>query len=198
MGGHLSGRKRWRNRAAVETVMELDLIQLNRAGCLEPGWQGRWRCTKNGEASEWVDVRTELDHLTITFLTCDTRGRQHPTLQTINIDRVRCRFGGNRPFFLCPGGVNCGRRVSKLYRPDGCYIMCRFCHKLTFASQSETERHRAHRRADKIRRRLGGESGLYEKPRGMHRKTFEKLRAAYFEAERKSEEKFILRSARCG
>ena len=178
MGGHLSGRKRWRNSAAVEEIREFDLNELNRAGCLEPGWQGRWQFTKSGETSDSVELHTELDHISVAFRTCDSRGKYHTTRQIINIVHIRCRFGGNRPFFLCPGGVNCGHRVTKLYHPRGGYILCRHCHKLTYASQSKSELGRARRRADKIRRRLGGESGLFEKPKGMHRKTFQKLKDA--------------------
>jgi hypothetical protein len=40
--------------------------------------------------------------------------------ETVRIVRVSCRFGGTRPYFVCPGVVNgtaCGRRVAKLYRP---------------------------------------------------------------------------------
>ena len=41
--------------------------------------------------------------------------------ETVRIVRVPCRFGGTRPYFICPGVVNgipCGRRVVKLHGPE--------------------------------------------------------------------------------
>jgi hypothetical protein len=49
--------------------------------------------------------------------------------ETIDIVRVPCRYGGTRPYFICPGVVNgiaCGRRVAKLYGPRR-YFLCRHC-----------------------------------------------------------------------
>ena len=73
-----------------------------------------------------------------------------------------CRFGGTRPYFICPGVVNgiaCGRRVAKLYGP-GRYFLCRHCYRLAHASQSEDNMDRTLRRANKIRQRLGGDPGM--------------------------------------
>lgn len=199
MGGYRSGRRRWRNRGTVEATRSLDLNQLNRAGCLEPGWQGRVPFTISGKVLDSADVHVGFDHVSLSFQTCDARGRHHKTRQIIRMAHVRCRFGGSRKFFRCPGvvdGVACGRRVLKLYWPDGGYILCRHCHRLTFASQSEDQWDRAYRRAGKLKERLGGEVGLFDRPQRMHRRTFEKLRNEFFEAERKSEEKLAMFEAR--
>ncbi len=51
-----------------------------------------------------------------------------------------------------------GRRVGKLYGP-GRYFLCRHCYRLAHASQSENVSDRALRRANKIRKRLGGDAG---------------------------------------
>jgi hypothetical protein len=40
-----------------------------------------------------------------------------------------CNFGGERPWFICPG-AGCGRRVAILYGP-GRYFLCRHCYDLT-------------------------------------------------------------------
>ena len=40
--------------------------------------------------------------------------------ETIRITRLPCRFGGTRPYFICPvvvNGIACGRRVAKLHGP---------------------------------------------------------------------------------
>jgi hypothetical protein len=69
--------------------------------------------------------------------------------ETVRIVRVLCRFGGARPYFVCPGVVNgtaCDWRVAKLYGP-GRFFMCRHCCRLAYASQSED----AQRRLDAAR-----------------------------------------------
>ena len=58
---------------------------------------------------------------------------------------------------------------------------CRRCHDLAYASQQETPLHRGLKQARKIRMRLGGGVDLLEpfaqRPKGMHRRTFLRLRA---------------------
>jgi hypothetical protein len=48
-----------------------------------------------------------------------------------------CNFGGERPWFVCPGSRCGGRRVTKLYLPPGGarYYLCRHCHDLTYHSR---------------------------------------------------------------
>jgi len=101
--------------------------------------------------------------------------------QTIGIIRVRCRLGGSRPYFLCPGvvaGAACGRRVAKLHGA-GRYFLCRHCYRLAYASQREGWLDRTLRRANKIRRRLGGDAGMAarfpQRPRGMWQRTYKRL-----------------------
>lgn len=73
--------------------------------------------------------------------------------ETIGIVRAPCRFGGVRPYFICPGvvnGVARGERVTSLHGP-GRYFLRRHCRRLAHASQREGARDCALRRADKIR-----------------------------------------------
>jgi hypothetical protein len=92
---------------------------------------------------------------------------------------------GERPWFICPD-VRCGRRVAVLYGP-GRYFLCRHCYDLVYESQRENEMHRALRRAQTIRERLGGSANMTkpfpEKPKGMHHETYWRLREAHDEAE---------------
>lgn len=65
----------------------------------------------------------------------------------------------------------------------GSIFACRHCHKLAYECQRETDDDRAMRRADTIRRRLGWEAGIANpeggKPKGMHWRTFERLKAEH-------------------
>jgi hypothetical protein len=122
--------------------------------------------------------------------------------ETVLIVRVACRFGGARPYFICPGvvnGVACGRRVAKLHGP-GRYFLCRHCYRLAHASQGEGAWDRTLRRADKIRQRLGGAPGMAApfppKPKGMWRRTYQRLRDRAFEDEMQADEAFARQAER--
>ena len=117
--------------------------------------------------------------------------------ETVRIVRVPCQFGGTRPFFICPGiinGVTCNRRVAKLYGP-GRYFLCRRCYRLAHTSQTENASDRALRRANKVRKRLGGAAGtdapFPDKPKGMWRRTYERLREQASAAETVADRAFV-------
>ena len=60
-------------------------------------------------------------------------------------------------------------------------IACRRCYGLAYQSQQQTAQHRRLGKARKIGMRLGGTADLLEpfppRPNGMHRRTFQRLRA---------------------
>jgi hypothetical protein len=122
--------------------------------------------------------------------------------ESVRIVRVPCRFGGSRPYFICPGvvnGVACGRRVAKLHGAAR-YFLCRHCYRLAHACQNESGWDRALRRANKIRQRLGGDPGMAasfpEKPKGMWRRTYERMCEEAFEAEMDADETFGIMAGR--
>ena len=86
-------------------------------------------------------------------------------------------------------GISCRRRVAKLYGA-GRYFLCRHCYRLAYASQSEGRRDRALRRANSIRMRLGGDPGMVsplpDRPKGMWRRTYDRLIQCIHEAESKA------------
>ena len=152
----------------MEACRSIDVNRLHKAGCLWPAWSGGWQWTNNSERVGWVNLRVEADCGADQFarrgdcvhLSYRVRiggGEWEDVAETVRIVRVLCRFGGSRPYFICPGVVNgiaCGRRVIKLYGP-GRYFLCRHCYCLAHASRSESQGHRALRRANKIRQRVG-------------------------------------------
>lgn len=62
-------------------------------------------------------------------------------------------------------------------------FLCRHCHKLVYACQRENDNYRSIRQADAIRKRLGWQNGIANleggKPKGMHWRTFHKLKTRY-------------------
>jgi len=202
MGGFGSGRPSGYGRPIVEACRSIDVNRLHRAGCLVPGWAGGWQWTCDGEQVANINLRAGTDRLQLSYRWRLSGGEWKDVEETVRIVRLPCRYGGSRPYFTCPGVVNgiaCGRRVVKLYGP-GRYFLCRHCYRLVNASQNEVAWDRSLRRAGKIRRRLGGEDGTAtpfpSRPKGMWRRTYERLREEALEAEFLADEAFIMRTQR--
>jgi hypothetical protein len=201
MGGFGSGRPS-SGRSKVEACRSIDVNQLHKAGCLQPGWRcgGQW--TRDGEKVASINLRAKADRLNLSYRMRSGGGEWEDVTESVPIVRVPCRFGGTRPYFTCPGmvqGINCGRRVTKLHH-GARYFLCRQCYRLAHASQSEGAWDRMLRRANKIRQRLGGDPGMDSpfptKPKGMWRRTYDRLREQVFGAEMLADEAFDIRSER--
>jgi hypothetical protein len=165
---------------------------LHRRGTLRPGRKGslQW----GGGAS--IGFSAEVDRLVLSYRVRVAGGAAQDVAQTIHIIRTPCRFGGERPFFLCP---SCARRCTKLHGA-GRLFLCRRCHGLAYESQREGEVDRLIRRAGKLRRRLGGEPRLSallpRRPKGMWQRTYDRLADEIYEAENRAEAAFVRRLAR--
>ena len=128
-------------------------------GASSRGWRGNCQWLRDGEQIAIIGLQAEENRLHLDFEVRLGGGDWESVNETVPITHVPCRYGGTRPYFLCPGvvdGRHCGRRVAKLYAL-GRYFLCRHCHRLTYASQGESKHDRAVRRLDKRRRRLGGD-----------------------------------------
>jgi hypothetical protein len=202
IGGLGSGRPSGSGRDKVENSRSIDVNRLHKKGCLRDGWAGGWQWTSDGERAASINLRAEADRLDLSYRVRIAGGEWEDVAETIDVVRSPCRFGGVRPYFICPGvmnGVACGRCVVKLHCA-GRYFLCRNCCRLAHASQSEGARDRALRRANKIRQRLGGDPDMVApfppKPRGMWRHTYDRLREQAFAAEMLADEAFALRAER--
>jgi hypothetical protein len=109
--------------------------------------------------------------------------------QRVPITWTVCHLGGRRPWFCCTGytgGRSCGRRVALLYLAGGLFT-CRRCSGLAYESQQEAMHYRWLGKAQKIRMRLGGSLNMLEafpdRPKRMHRLTYDRLRRAHDLAE---------------
>ena len=202
MGGFGSGRPSGSGRDKVEYSRSIDVNRLHREGCLHAGWMGGWQWNRGAEKVASINLRAEPDWLHLSYRVRIAGGEWDNIEEPVRVVRVPCRFGGARPYFICPGVVNdiaCGRRVAKLHGP-GRYFLCRHCYRLAHASQSEGTWDRTLRRANKIKQRLGGDPGMAApfppKPKGMWRRTYDRLREEAFDAEMRAEEAFEINAAR--
>jgi len=72
--------------------------------------------------------------------------------------------------------------VALLYAP-GPHYACRQCYNLAYASTREAPHYRLLSKAQDIRERLGGVANIYdllpERPKGMHHRTYQRLKREY-------------------
>ena len=181
MGGYGSGRPPMYRTNMVEDCLSLDANYLHRQGSLRNGSAGSLQWSSNGRKLSSVGFRMEGDRLTLDYRYRSSGGEWECVKEFVRVVHNPCRFGGTRPFFICPGVVNdtvCGRRVVMLYA-DGTYYFCRHCYSLKYSSQYENSWDRLMTRANKIRERLGSEWGMESilppRPKGMWRRTYERL-----------------------
>ena len=190
MGGSGSGRQwGWGWRATVESTRSIDVLRWNREGYLEPGRWFSWAWTRDGERVATINVAAERGRVVLDYRVREHGGEWEKVRQEVPIDWTPCRFGGQRPWFVCSvcsNGRYCGRRVTKLYGA-GKLFACRHCYNLAYASQNEDRCGRLLLKSQRIQHQLGGEVGsaygFPDKPKGMHWKTYERLYAKYEAAE---------------
>jgi hypothetical protein len=97
--------------------------------------------------------------------------------QLVYLYRTQPHLGGDRWWFVCPGE---DQRLRMLYLPPGAKRFgSRRAYQLAYASQRESAKDRAIRRARKIKARLGGDGALLgdppEKPLWMRWATYRRL-----------------------
>ena len=183
MGGMGSGQwPRLNRKATVDGLKKIDIRYLSRHRLLKSGYFGTlsWRRGDESVGKVWFIVHD--DHLVIKYRIRSNVWQWHDVEQKIRFGSTPCNYGGARQWFLCP---HCGKRVAVLYGA-GTRFLCRHCNNLSYESRNEDFADRMRRKARKIRGRLGASGDLFEpvlfKPKGMHQKTFDRLRRAELSA----------------
>ena len=177
MGGRGSGRHwHWNTKAETTDLLRLDVRQLAKRGSLQPGSGYSWTWSRDGEEIGKVRIGVGHDYITLTYRHKAGGSDWTSYDYQVALFSQPCNYGGHRHWFACPA-QGCGRRVAVLY--GGAIFACRNCHQLAYPSQREKPFQRYQRRAFKIRERLGWMTGPCdtwgERPKGMHRKNYERL-----------------------
>jgi len=177
MGGPGSGRyPRPPGKITVDVALSLDVRALQRTGLMQPGsWFVAPWANGRGVAPVTIEVEDAAVRLHLPAEVCGV------ALETqshrVQLESTLCHFGGQRFWFRCPT-PDCGRRIALLYFAKVAFA-CRVCCGLAYPSQHEQAPGRALRRAQGIRRRLGGSANLLvpfpPKPPRMHWRTFQAL-----------------------
>ncbi|MFC0160562.1 hypothetical protein [Mameliella alba] len=177
MGGIGSGW-RWRFDAkdTTDSYRRLDVRRWAREGFLEAGRFFAWQWSHDGEPVASIRVQVETGAVRLIYRCRSNGGDWQDLNYRVWLDRTPCNYGGARTWFLCPT-QGCGRRVAIIY--GGKVFACRRCYDVAYPSQREDVSDRAARRCEKLRARLGWDGGIfddtYEKPKGMHWRTYERL-----------------------
>lgn len=183
MGGYYSTR--WGGtptRQDTDPLLKLGIARLRTMGALRPGaWcTHSWTC--RGEPSGTITTIMEHDGHTLTLdYRTQAQGETEwtPIREAVTIDRTPCHYGGERPWFLCPG---CQVRRGVLFSVGGRF-RCRQCHQLAYSSTRESPSDRSIRRIQELQRTLGGGGwgvpiwDVPRKPDGMSWRRYGRLRA---------------------
>jgi hypothetical protein len=179
-------------KRTVESCRSIDVLDWNRRGFFEWPRRFSWSWNRQGECVASINVATQKRVATLTYRSRSYGEDWSDVEQRVPIAWSLCRFGGERPWFICPvicNGAYCGRSVTKLYGA-GRLFACRYCYGLAYASQQESVHERGLWKAQKIRMELGGSASMLEpfpdKPKGMHWRTYDLLRFAHDAAARRS------------
>lgn len=176
MGGYGSGRFGSGRKRTTGSVRQLDIHSIK--PCHAPGARGTisWPSLDDEKKHEGIGFFTEKNQIIFSYAVRMGNGEQETIHQKIELTRTPCNFGGTRTWFVCP---RCFRRVAILYL-GGTRFYCRRCYGLAYPSQQEGIADRLQRKARKIRKRLGADDNfmipIWRRPKGMHQKTFERLR----------------------
>jgi hypothetical protein len=170
--------------ATCESCVSIDVRQWAREGRLQPGQVFSYGWEVGGRPAGTIRVRTLPGRVLLEYVV--QRSSQAPPIrmeQQVRLVWTQCHYGGERPWFLCTGhspDQYCRRRVAKLYGGEGLFT-CRHCWGLAYRSQRQSPEVRALNKAKETRVRLGGtedlDSPFPPKPKGMHWRTYERLRA---------------------
>ena len=203
MGGRNSGNWwRWDKRDTTGETIGLDVRYLARRGMLRPGsYRISW--SRGDRPTGDIGVRVTDDDprpgaIILEYRTRRSGGEWQDVTQHVALDWTPCTYGGYRPWLLCP---SCDKRMAILYS-GGSGFYCRQCLGLVYQSQRESGGDRARARARRIRKRLGGAANMSErfpeKPAGMHRRTYERLRREHDAAEFRHHLDFVAEMRRLG
>jgi hypothetical protein len=183
LGGIGSGNwYRFDKKTTTSECHSVDVRYLHREGLLKAGHWFSLRWSRAGRETGSIRVAVEGDdrpkRVLLLYRHRGGPGDEWEDVQEpVSLEWTACNFGGERPWFICPG-AGCSRRVAYLYGL-GCYFLCRYCYDLVYESQRENDMSRALHKAQSIRERLGGSANMTkpfpEKPKGMHWSTYERL-----------------------
>lgn len=186
MGSYNSGRRG--GRPTADTSKRIDIAWMMRKGLAAPGRTiyGTLSWTVRGDPAGSISYTADMTdphaaELRLSYSRGEGSDREQ-VKQTVQLVYTEPNFGGRRWWMVCPFK---GDRCGKLYLPNwGDRFAGRQAWRLGYHSQRVAHRDRPFEKLFRLQKKLGcyegWEAGLY-RPKGMHRKTFERHLERYWE-----------------
>lgn len=156
--------------------LSIDLAWLRRRKLLGVGRRSSINWSRGGMGAGSICIECHAGGIRLVYKTRCDGGAWADVSEFVPLVETATNFGGRRQWFQC---LTCRNNCRILY--GGATFRCRRCHRLKYDTQYEPDFARAATRALKIRERLGSKGGIDDpfpdKPKGMHRKTYERLMA---------------------
>jgi hypothetical protein len=167
-------------------MLRFDISRLRRLGRLAAGQSYGWLWSRDGEPFASIGIRTFHDAIELNYTRTPHEREPYDVLCRVELTRTPCNYGGHRTWFLCP---DCGRTCAVLFGVSrrGNFA-CRVCQRLAYASESERPTDRCWRQQRKIEAKLTEEG---DRPKGMRRRTFDRLCLKWEAIEERKDELFL-------
>ena len=179
MGGIGSG-SRYRGAQRTETMYRLDLASFKREWFVF-GHRGVVTWSRGGRKTGSIEYELWPNRMQLSYSNTN-RGEKRMIEDVFTFGFTTQPFGGERRWIVCP---SCQRRCAVIY--GGMHFRCRQCHGAVYPSQYDPFPQLPWSRCHRVRDKLGGESGFGygfpPRPKGMHWKTYYRLRDADWNAE---------------
>ncbi len=153
-GGH-----NWKGAGTVEDARSLDVMKLERVGYLCGPRIGGWQWSYQDRVTAFIAITGGKHAITLDYRIRSGGEDWQTVQQRVPIRWTHCRFGGERPWFVCDvsaSGMYCGRQVVKLYGA-GRLFACRHCYRLGYRAQRGGPMDRAHLHLGRLHRKLGAD-----------------------------------------
>lgn len=108
MGGVGSGnRYRYDKKSTTDECPGLDVRNLHRKGLLKPGGSFRSSWSWFGKETASIGGRVYRDRVVLSYRHRNRmNGEREDVEETVGLSWSSCNFGGERPWFVCPGVAN--------------------------------------------------------------------------------------------
>src|SRR5215813_12442275 len=99
----------------VERSHSINILELHRLGYLQSLGRFSWRWESLHQRIAFLIAEAGRKAVALKYFRETSEGGRPEFQQSLAVDWTPCRFGGERPWFLC----DCGRRVMALYAGQG-------------------------------------------------------------------------------
>jgi len=179
MGGMGSGSySRWSSKTTTDQVKKIDIRFMKKNGLLVTNLAGKLSWSVGDNPAGDIGYANYSDHLMLDYRHRENGEEWQPVKQRIDYDRTSCNYGGHRLWFLCP---RCNARIAVLYGKAALFL-CRHCYDIPYTSQYQGYMDNLMDKKHALGKRIFeyyeyGEG--WGKKKGMHWKTYNKLKSDY-------------------